>query len=104
LPSTVIPELRYWRANGPSFAAGFPTYAAVPWFVGMPRTSVLSLTYVGTPASSPSTVDGSNRSYSSYTTAFSAGSTFSARAIAASATSRALTSPLRIRSAIATAS
>ena len=41
---------RYARANAPWARAGHGAHASVPDMVGMPATSMLSLTYVGTPA------------------------------------------------------
>ena len=50
LPSGTSPVARYIRAKSPSARAGRPTQASVPCPVGMPATSTLSLTTVGTPA------------------------------------------------------
>ena len=50
LPSGISPVARYIRAKSPSFFAAYGVHASVPSIVGMPATSTLSLTKVGTPA------------------------------------------------------
>ena len=54
LPSTVTPRERSCVTTGPSDLAGRATNASVPWLVGSPFTSALSLTNVGTPAKAAS--------------------------------------------------
>ncbi len=53
LPSGMSPVARYIRAKSPSRRAGRPCQASVPCIVGMPATSTLSFTTVGTPAKKP---------------------------------------------------
>ena len=50
LPSGISPVARYIRAKSPSFFAVYAVHASVPSIVGIPATSTLSLTKVGTPA------------------------------------------------------
>lgn len=49
LPSTVTPLLNSCRTNGACCRAAFGRKAALPWPVGSPWKSVLSLTKTGTP-------------------------------------------------------
>src|SRR5690606_27016437 len=107
LQSTVNPALSSCLATRPCRAAGRGRYASVPFPVGMPATSVLSLTKNGTPDNSPGAgfaAASTACSNAANSTALSAGFTFSTRATAASATSTGLSSRRRISSASATAS
>ena len=53
LPSGISPVDRNTLVKSPSAAAGRGSQASVPCMVGMPETSVLSLTKVGTPSKNP---------------------------------------------------
>ena len=53
MPSGIRPVARYIRAKSPSAFAGCARNASAPCWVGMPATSTLSLTKVGTPANQP---------------------------------------------------
>ena len=53
MPSGISPVARYIRAKSPSVRCGTPTKASAPCWVGMPATSTLSLTKVGTPENQP---------------------------------------------------
>ena len=112
LPRQTNPCARYWRAKAPSALAGRPLTAADPWLLGSPRTSVLSLIKVGTPPNGPcvdaaaaaATAAARAGSKASIWMALIAGSTCSARAMLAAATSRSDTWRDRTSSARATAS
>ena len=87
---------RYIRAKSPSARCGAAANASVPCWVGMPATSTLSLTKVGTPAKNPprgSRASARARSKAAYATAPRAASTCSVRAMAASTTSGTETCP-----------
>jgi hypothetical protein len=106
-PSETIPVDRYCATKSLSARAGVAVNAALPCWVGWPATSTLSLMTVGTPANTPSWGRPDSvraRSKSGNASPHSKGSTDSARAIAASVTSRTETSLDAIRSAIPVAS
>ena len=88
-------------------AGGGARKASQPCWVGMPATSTLSLTKVGTPAKKPprgSRASARARSKATYATALSSGWSRSVRAIAASTTSGIETSPSWIAATRPTAS